>query len=135
MSNTIVTISNHIYQCRGMAIIFDEDLAVLYQTETKQINRAVQRNKARFPSDFAFQLTKEEWDSLRCQTGTSKSGSGGLRCWHGWIDFSLFLIPFVFLILEGLYVHLICFFFNLSNRRNFVQTNSAKQLKQKFLHI
>ena len=62
-----------------MAIIFDEDLAVLYQTETKQINRAVQRNKGRFPSDFAFQLTKEEWDSLRCQTGTSKSGSGGRR--------------------------------------------------------
>jgi hypothetical protein len=79
MSNTIITISNHIYQCRGMAIIFDEDLAVLYQTETKQINRAVQRNKGRFPSDFAFQLTKEEWDSLRCQTGTSKSGSGGRR--------------------------------------------------------
>ena len=62
-----------------MAIIFDEDLAVLYQTETKQINRAVQRNKGRFPCDFAFQLTKEEWDSLRFQSGTSKSGSGGRR--------------------------------------------------------
>lgn len=79
MSNTIVTISNHIYQCRRMAIILDEDLALLYQTETKQINRAVQRNKGRFPSDFAFQLTKEEWEDLRCQNGTSKSGSGGRR--------------------------------------------------------
>ena len=79
MTNSIVTISTLIHHCRGMAIIFDADLAKLYQTETKQINRAIQRNIYRFPDDFAFQLTKEEWDSLRFQSGTSKSGSGGRR--------------------------------------------------------
>jgi hypothetical protein len=59
--------------------MIDADLAILYQTETKQINRAVQRNQSRFPEDFAFQLTQLEWDDLRFQNGTSKNGAGGRR--------------------------------------------------------
>ena len=57
----------------------DQDLAVLYGVETGMLNRAVKRNFERFPKDFMFQLSMEEWELLRCQTGTSKSGRGGRR--------------------------------------------------------
>ena len=50
----------------------DSDLAMLYQVETKALNRAVKRNIKRFPEDFCFQLTTEEAESLKCQSGTSK---------------------------------------------------------------
>jgi phage regulator Rha-like protein len=52
--------------------MFDKDLAVLYEVKTKELNKAVSRNKDRFPDDFVFQLTKEE--SLRFQIGTLKRG-------------------------------------------------------------
>jgi hypothetical protein len=58
--------------------MLDKDLAELYQVQTKVLNRALKRSIERFPEDFAFQLTKEEWDALRCQIGTSK-GIGGRR--------------------------------------------------------
>ena len=58
--------------------MLDEDLAELYQVETKALNQAVKRNIERFPKDFAFQLTKKEWDGLRSQTVTSK-GRGGRK--------------------------------------------------------
>jgi hypothetical protein len=54
--------------------MLDKDLAQLYGVETKSLNRQVQRNIARFPSDFMFQLTLEEFDNLRCQIGTSSWG-------------------------------------------------------------
>ena len=64
----------------------DSDLAMLYQVETKALNRAVKRNIKRFPEDFCFQLTTEETESLKCQSGTSKiqepekkDGRGGRR--------------------------------------------------------
>lgn len=47
--------------------MLDKDLAALYETETKALNLAVKRNLRRFPSDFMFQLTMEEWGSLRLQ--------------------------------------------------------------------
>jgi len=50
----------------------DSDLAMLYQVETKALNRAVKRNIKRFPEDFCFQLTTEEAEFLKCQSGTSK---------------------------------------------------------------
>ncbi len=50
--------------------MIDRDLANLYDTETKFINRAVSRNPDRFPTDFAFRLSNEEWSALRCQNGT-----------------------------------------------------------------
>ena len=54
--------------------MFDFDLAEMYQVETKNLNLSVKRNIRRFPSDFMFQLTKEEWNSLRLQIETSKRG-------------------------------------------------------------
>ena len=52
---------------RGKQVLLDRDLAVLYGVETKYINRAVKRNSKRFPDEFYFELTKEEF--LRCQMG------------------------------------------------------------------
>jgi hypothetical protein len=54
--------------------MLDSDLAELYGVETKELNRAVRRNINRFPDDFMFSLTKEEFDPLRCQIGTLKRG-------------------------------------------------------------
>lgn len=63
---------------RGQKVILDSDLAALYGVQTKMLNRAVKRNKHRFPFDFAFRLTAEEEKVLRCQIGPSK-GRGGRR--------------------------------------------------------
>lgn len=59
--------------------MLDADLAALYDVETKALVRAMKRNPDRFPTDFAFQLAAEEWESLRCQIGTSNEGRGGRR--------------------------------------------------------
>jgi hypothetical protein len=59
--------------------MLDSDLAELYGVETKNSNKAVQRNLDRFPDDFMFQLTEEETESLRFQFGTSNAGRGGRR--------------------------------------------------------
>ncbi|MCX5901571.1 MAG: ORF6N domain-containing protein [Proteobacteria bacterium] len=72
-------IESKIFQIRGRKVMLDSDLALLYCVETKQLNRAVKRNAGRFPDDFMFQLTDDEADSLRCQTGTSKTTRGGRR--------------------------------------------------------
>lgn len=72
-------IESKIYLIRGLKVMLDSDLAGLYRVETKQLNRAVKRNAARFPDDFMFQLTNNELDALRCQTGTSKTERGGRR--------------------------------------------------------
>lgn len=61
-----------IYTIRGKQVMLDSDVAVLYQYETKNINKAVKRNIERFPEDFCFQLTEEEFEVLRFQFGTSK---------------------------------------------------------------
>jgi hypothetical protein len=55
-------------------VILDKDLAVFYQVETKQLKRAVRRNSGRFPEDFMFELTLEEFQYLRSQFGTSSWG-------------------------------------------------------------
>ena len=74
-------IQNLIYTIRDKQVMIDSDLAILYQVETKYLNRQRSRNADRFPEDFCFQLTKEEYEFLRCQNVTSKkeSGSGGRR--------------------------------------------------------
>ena len=74
-------IQNMIYTIRDKQVMIDSDLAILYQVETKYLNRQRSRNADRFPDDFCFQLTKEEYEFLRCQNVTSKkeSGSGGRR--------------------------------------------------------
>lgn len=61
----IKSIQNSIYDIRGERVMLDKDLAALYETETKALNLAVKRNLQRFPRDFMFQLTKEEWDDVR----------------------------------------------------------------------
>jgi phage regulator Rha-like protein len=87
----ITSIQNRIYELRGERVMLDEDLAFLYETETKVLNLSVKRNSKRFPTDFMFQLTKQEYESvvlqsqyqqninsLRFQNETSK-GRGGRR--------------------------------------------------------
>ncbi len=71
-------IKSLIYVVRGQQVMLDSDLAMLYQVETKVFNQAVSRNIERFPENFRFQLTKEEFDSLRSQIATS-NGRGGRR--------------------------------------------------------
>ncbi|WP_447642224.1 MULTISPECIES: ORF6N domain-containing protein [Chitinophagaceae] len=63
----IKSIQNRIYELRGERVMLDFDLAALYEVETKVFNQAVKRNIKRFPDDFMFQLTKEEWRILRSQ--------------------------------------------------------------------
>jgi len=58
---------------RGEKVLLDRDLAELYNVETKQLKRAVRRNIKRFPLDFMFQLTKEEYQSVRSQFDTLKT--------------------------------------------------------------
>ena len=72
--NEEIPIQNLIYEVRGQKVIFDSDLAGLYQVEVKALNRAVKRNIKRFPDDFMFQLNKEEWDNLKYHFGTSSWG-------------------------------------------------------------
>ena len=69
-------IQSKIYDVRGVKVMLDKDLAELYQVTTGNLNKAVKRNSCRFPSDFMFQLTKEEWDSLRFQFGILETGRG-----------------------------------------------------------
>jgi len=72
-------ITSQIYLIRGHKVMLDSDLAQLYGVDTKILNRAVRRNKDRFPEDFMFQLRAEEEKSLRFHFGTSKEGRGGRR--------------------------------------------------------
>lgn len=68
-----------IHEIRGQKVSLDSDLAKLYGVETKALKRTVKRNIERFPSDFLHQLTADEFDSLRYQFGTLKSGRGQHR--------------------------------------------------------
>lgn len=67
----IKSIQSRIYEIRGERVMLDFDLATLYEVETKVLNQAVKRNIQRFPEDFMFQLTNEEWGNLRLQIETS----------------------------------------------------------------
>lgn len=67
-------IQNKIYEIRGYKVMFDFDLAELYQVPTKVLKQAVKRNANRFPDDFMFELTINEWDNLRSQIVTSNWG-------------------------------------------------------------
>lgn len=70
-------INNKIHLIRNQKVMLDFDLAFLYQIETKRLKEAVRRNIDRFPDDFMFELTKEEFDNLRSQIATSSYG--GIR--------------------------------------------------------
>lgn len=68
------TVESKIFFLRNEKIMLDNDLALLYNVETKQLKRTVNRNLERFPDDFMFKLTREEYKVLRCRTGTLKRG-------------------------------------------------------------
>ncbi|MFZ1658761.1 MAG: ORF6N domain-containing protein, partial [Flavobacteriales bacterium] len=63
-----------IYTVRGQKVMLDRDLAELYGVETKRVNEQVKRNCVRFPEDFMFELTQEEWEILKSQIATSSWG-------------------------------------------------------------
>ena len=75
----LIQIQNLIYEIRGCKVMLDSDLAKLYGVETFNLNKAVKRNLSRFPKDFMFQLTKDEYNSLIFQSGISNSKRGGRR--------------------------------------------------------
>ena len=68
------TISNKIYYIRNQKVMLDSDLAMLYDVETKRLNEQVKRNLSRFPKDFMFQLTENEFENLKSQFATSSWG-------------------------------------------------------------
>ena len=79
MNQSMVSLSPHalagrIVVVRGQRVLLDSDLAQLYEVETKRFNEQIKRNSMRFPPDFMFRLTEEEFESLRSQIATSKRG-------------------------------------------------------------
>ena len=81
MENKITAkeIESKIVTIRNQQVMIDRDLAELYETETKVLNQAVKRNIERFPEDFMFQLTDEEFENWRSQFVTSRADKMGLR--------------------------------------------------------
>ena len=92
--NDILVIQSKIYEIRGQRVMLDRDLAELYHVTTGNLNKAVKRNIRRFPPDFMFQLTKEEFmflkhslifqngisnDELKSENGILRTGRGGIR--------------------------------------------------------
>jgi hypothetical protein len=75
----IQTVDNTIHLVRGLRVMLDSDLAAIYGVSTMRLNEQLRRNKKRFPSDFAFQLTREEFTNLISQFAISKKGRGGRR--------------------------------------------------------
>lgn len=71
----IKSIQNRIYDVRGQRVLLDFDLAALYEVETRVLNQAVKRNIKRFPDDFMFRLSQEEWQDMRSQFVTAYQGS------------------------------------------------------------
>jgi hypothetical protein len=69
-------IKNSIHEIRGKKVILDFELAIMYEVETRALKQAVRRNIDRFPEDFMFTLTKEEWNALRSQIVMFKNGKG-----------------------------------------------------------
>jgi phage regulator Rha-like protein len=90
MSNPVAKLSINelgrlICEIRGQRVMLDSDLASIYGVETKALNRAVKRNRDRFPKDFVFQLTGRESELLRRQFGTLKTGRGAHRKYLPWV--------------------------------------------------
>jgi hypothetical protein len=73
---TLDSVIHRILELRGQRVMLDADLAALYGVETRYIPRAVKRNPGRFPPDFAFQISEEEWANLKSTFGISSSWGG-----------------------------------------------------------
>jgi len=78
MNIQLQTIESKIYTLRGQKVMLDFDLAEIYGIETKYLKRSVRTNIRRFPSDFMFEISTGEWESLRCNFSTSNQ-RGGIR--------------------------------------------------------
>jgi hypothetical protein len=85
-NNQIQIIENKIFTIRGQLVMLDEDLASIYEVKTLRLNEQVKRNPKRFPLRYCFQLTKDEWESLRSQNAILKIDRGKHRKY----------LPFVF---------------------------------------
>ena len=72
-------IQSKIYVIRGLRVMLDFDLAILYEVETRSLNQTVKRNARRFPNDFMFQLTEQEWILISSQFVTTSRISRGDR--------------------------------------------------------
>lgn len=79
LTASVEQIESRIFIIRGQKVMLDADLAELYGVEIRRLNEQVSRNSERFPEDFMFQLTAEEYESLRSQFATLKSGRGQHR--------------------------------------------------------
>ena len=75
----IKSIQNRIYEIRGERVLLDFDLAALYEVPTKVLNQAVKRNIKRFPKDFMFRLTSEEWQEMWSQFVTTSEGQTSMQ--------------------------------------------------------
>jgi phage regulator Rha-like protein len=75
----VMDVEDRIFTVREKKVMLDADLAELYGVETRRLNEQVKRNAERFPADFAFQLTQEEYTALRSQIATLKAGRGQHR--------------------------------------------------------
>lgn len=75
----LVNVESAIFLIRGQRVMLDSDLAAIYETSTVRLNEQFRRNRKRFPKDFAFQLTREEFTRLISQFAISKKGRGGRR--------------------------------------------------------
>ena len=80
---TLDAVVQRIFELRGQRVMLDSDLAVLYGVETGALVRAVKRNLDRFPEDFIFQLSEEEWANLKCQIGISSLDVHNVTSKHG----------------------------------------------------
>ena len=76
---TVPDIASRIHTVRGQRVMLDSDLAAIYRLPTRRLNEQFSRNRARFPADFAFRLTRQEAARLRSQIAISKKGRGGRR--------------------------------------------------------
>lgn len=89
---SIIEIEKMIKTIRGKQVILDRDLAQLYQVDTGQLNRQVKRNIERFPEDFMFQLSTEEFENLKCQNGISSWGGDRRSLPHAFTEQGLAML-------------------------------------------
>jgi type III secretory pathway component EscR len=132
MNMQLQKIKDQIIEIRGKKVILDFELAKMYQVETKYLKRTVRNNLKRFPSDFMFELTAEEWNNLRCNFSTKKN-AGGIR-----------YLPFAFTeqgvaMLSGLLNSDIAIEMNIAIMRAFVMMRqfalTYQELSEKFLEL
>ena len=93
----IQIIQKKIFVIRGQRVMLDKHLSEMYGVPTKSINLAVKRNIARFPADFMFQLTKEEYDSLRFQFETLKRGEHSKYTPYAFTEHGITMLSSIFL--------------------------------------